>query len=145
MSSKERTSSCFRIPRSQLNGRIEKALCLLSQFGWGTQDVWVAFCHVRLSRPDEIRGTQDNGRRIRFIPSGKHPAGAGLLCYRPIAKGSTSREPHLEHRHRRRRSATVVRGLCEADESLDPSFVRVVVIVNIDGVVNPQIGDIAAG
>ena len=28
---------------------------------------------------------------------------------------------------------------------LDPSFVGVVVIVNIDGVVNPQIGDIDAG
>jgi hypothetical protein len=31
------------------------------------------------------------------------------------------------------------------DELLYPSFVRVIVIVNIDRVVNPQIGDIAAG
>src|SRR5215472_10550801 len=46
----------------------------------------------------------------------KSPAGAGLttLCYRPIAKGTTSREPHLEHLHRRASQATVVQGLWSA-------------------------------
>ena len=32
--------------------------------------------------------------------------------YRPIANGTTSREPHLEHFHRRASSTTVVQGLC---------------------------------
>ena len=49
----------------------------------------------------------------------KSPAGAGLRRkaassaipgYRPIAKGSTSREPHFEHRHRFHRSETSVHG-----------------------------------
>ena len=31
------------------------------------------------------------------------------------------------------------------DELFYPSFIRVIMIVNIDRVVNPQIGDIAAG
>jgi hypothetical protein len=34
------------------------------------------------------------------------------LCYRPMANGTTSREPHSEHRHRRCSSVTVVQGSC---------------------------------
>jgi hypothetical protein len=35
-----------------------------------------------------------------------------MLLYRPIAKGSTSREPHFEHFHRSQRSEASVHGRC---------------------------------
>ena len=63
-------------------------------------------------------GANREGRSGR--PSGKPSPRAIVVCLRdhlPMANGTTSREPHLEHLHRRVSSTTVVQGLCWAMSS----------------------------